>query len=198
MANGIIIPRQKSDNDTPPPIGDGEKVNFSNNDEAEAFNNFFLKSASLDSSNALLPNFMSSVNSFKLSKITANHQDVIDVLKSIDINKAKGPDEISPKMFREAGAAISPSLTRLINLSLSCNTFPDHWKLANVMPRYKKNDNTQINNYRPISLLSCVSKVMERVVFKCTFKFLKGNGLLSRFQSGFIPGDSTTCQLVQV
>ena len=141
---------------------------------------------------------MPSVNSCKLSKITANQQDVIDVLRSIDINKATGPDEISPKMLREAGAAIAPSLTRLINLSLSCNTFPDPWKLANVMPLYKKNDKTQINNYRPISLLSCVSKIMERVVFKYTFNFLKGNGLLSRFQSGFIPGDSTTCQLVQV
>ena len=188
---------KNSDNDIPP-IDDGEKVNFTNNDKADAFNNFFSKNATLDSSNASLPIFMSSVNSCKLSKITANQQDVIDVLKSIDINKATEPDEISPKILREAGAAIAPSLTPLINLSLSCNTFPDPWKLANVMPLYKKDDKTQINNYRPISLPSCVSKIMECVVFKYIFNFLKGNGQLSRFQSGFIPGDSTTCQLVQV
>ena len=56
---------------------DGEKVKFSNNDKAEAFDNFFLKNATLGSSNASLPNFMSSVNSCKLSKITANQQDGI-------------------------------------------------------------------------------------------------------------------------
>ena len=114
---------------------------------------------------------MSSVNNCKLSKIAANQQDVIDVLKSIDMNKATEPDEISPKMLHEAGAAIAPSLTRLINLSLSCYTFLDPWKLANAMPLYKKNDKTQINNYQQISLLSCVSKIMECVVFKYTFNF---------------------------
>ena len=102
----------------PPPYWRWEKGQCSNNDKAEALNNLFLKNATLDSRNASLPNFMSPVNSCKVSKITANQQDVIDVHKSIDINKATGRDEISPKMLREAGAAIAPSLTRLINLSL--------------------------------------------------------------------------------
>ena len=81
------------------------------------------------SRNASLPDFMSSENSCKLSKITTSQQDVIDVPKSVYINKATGPDEVSPKMLHEAGTAYAPSLTRLINLSPSCTTFPDPWKL---------------------------------------------------------------------
>ena len=97
-----------SDNDIPP-IDDGEKVNFSNNDKADGFNNLFLKNATLDSSNASFPNFMSSVNSCKLSKITANQQDVIDVLKSIDINKATKQCHFIRKMTKHKSIIIDQS-----------------------------------------------------------------------------------------
>ena len=116
----------------------------------------------------------------------------------MEVNKATGPDGISPRMLREAGPAISKPLTRLINMSLTKMCFPDPWKLANVLPLYKKNDKNVINNYRPISLLSCVSKIMERVVFKYTFNFIRDHGILSAFQSGFVPGDSTINQLIHV
>ena len=72
--------------------------------------------------------------------------------------------------------------------------YPTH-RLANVLPIHKKNEKHIINNYRPISLLSCVSKVMERVVFKYSFNFQHEHGLLSAFQLGFISGDSTINQL---
>ena len=101
-------------------------------------------------------------------------------------------------MLREAGPTISKSLTRLINMSLQCNWFPETWKLANILPIHKKNEKNIINNYRPISLLSCVSKVMERVVFKYSFNFIREHGLLLAFQSGFIPGDSIINQLAHV
>ena len=101
-------------------------------------------------------------------------------------------------MLREAITAIAKPLTWLINMSLNKMVFADEWKLANVLPLYKKNDNSSVNNYRPISLISCVSKVMERVVFKYTFNYIRDQGLLSSFQSGFTPGDSTTNQLLHV
>ena len=76
--------------------------------------------------------------------------------------------------------------------------FPDEWKLANVLSLYKKDDKNSVNNYRPILLPSCRSKVMEKVVFKYTFNYIRDQGLLSSFQSGFTPGDSTTNQLLHV
>ena len=83
-------------------------------------------------------------------------------------------------------------------MSLSTTQFPEKWKLANVLLLFKENDKTQINNYRPISLLSCVSTIAERVVFKYTFHFIRDHRLITKFQSGFIPGDSTINQLVHV
>ena len=128
----------------------------------------------------------------------AKEQDVLDILKSLNVNKSTGPDGVSPKMLREAGPSIARPLTQLINLSLRTPKFPDFWKIANVLPLFKKNDKTQMNNYRPISLLSCVDKIAERVVFKYTFNYIRDNNLLSSFQSGVIPGDSTINQLVSI
>ena len=104
----------------------------------------------------------------------------------------------SPKMLWETGETIAKPLTRLINMSLSTTQFLETWKLANVLPLFKKNDKTQIKIYRPISLLSCVSKIAERVVFKYTFNFIRDHRLITKFQSGFTPGDSTINQLVHV
>ena len=98
-------------------------------------------------------------------------------------------------MLKEAGDAIVPSLTKLINLSLSSGKVPSSWKKANVIPIHKKDDKSKTNNYRPISLLSVVSKILERVVFKHVYNFLHNNQLLTKFQSGFIPNDSTVHQL---
>jgi hypothetical protein len=91
-----------------------------------------------------------------------------------------------------------PSLTRLFNLSLSKCIFPQDWKKANVIPLFKKDDNTKPTNYRPVSLLSCISKIFEKAVFKHVYNFLRDHKLISLKQSGFIPGDSTVCQLTHL
>ena len=132
-----------------------------------------------------------------LDFIVATEEEVNDLLKCIDTTKATGPDGISPKLLYEAGASIVPSLTKLINLSLSTSKVPNYkdWKIANVIPLFKKGDKHERNNYRPVSLLSCVSKILERIVFKHLFNYLREHGLLSKDQSGFQPGDSTVNQL---
>ena len=101
-------------------------------------------------------------------------------------------------MLKQAGNAIVPSLTRLLNLSLQTSTFPNVWKLANVIPIFKKNDKCLIDNYRPVSLLSCIGKLFERAVFKHVFNFLRDHNIITLKQSGFIPGDSTAYQLVHL
>ena len=73
---------------------------------------------------------------------------------------------------------------------------PSLWKLANVCPVYKEGNRSDINNYRPISLISCVGKLVKRILFKNIFNYLKSNELLIIHQSGFIPKDCTELQLV--
>ena len=123
---------------------------------------------------------------------------VHNIIKELDQNKAVGPDLIHNKLLIKAVSIISEPLSILFNRSIDESTFPKLWKKAHVIPIFKKGDKHLCNNYRPISLLSCVGKVMEKCVQKHVFTFLRENNLLTISQSGFIPGDSTTYQLLTI
>ena len=79
---------------------------------------------------------------------------------------------------------------------LETSIYPDVWKLANVPPIFKKGNKQLIRNYRPISLLPICGKIFEKIVFNCLYSYLNDNSLLTRNQSGFRPGDSTTNQFL--
>ena len=87
-------------------------------------------------------------------------------------------------------------LSKLFHLSLTLKAFPDSWKQANVTAVHKKDDRCLPNNYRPISLLNCDGKLMERCVNKYISQYLKQHSIITEFQSGFQSGDSTINQLV--
>ena len=98
------------------------------------------------------------------SDIVLHVREVEAVLKSLDPNKATGPDEISARILKETATTIAPSLCKLLNRSLREGYIPSEWKLANVVPVYKKDKKGHVENYRPISLLCIISKVIERCV----------------------------------
>ena len=89
-------------------------------------------------------------------------------------------------------------LSILFRYSLRTCKFPSDWKLARVMPSFKKDDKSSPSNYKPISLLSCVGKVMERVVYKYIYNYIIEHSLLYSYQSGFLPGHSTVYQLLEI
>ena len=97
-------------------------------------------------------------------------------------------------MLKAVPDVIAFPLCAIFNLSLSTKIFPSEWKLANVIPCFKKDDKNLLSNYRPISLLSIMSKVFERCVYKHLFNFIRN--LISEHQSGFMPNDSTRNQLL--
>ncbi len=82
--------------------------------------------------------------------------------------------------------------------SLSECKFPTPWKEANVIPIFKKACPHTPSNYRPISLLSCVGKIMERLMFKKLYNHFHSNHLIYNRQSGFLPGHSTIYQLIDI
>ena len=131
-----------------------------------------------------------------LTDVILTTKEVLEALSSLDTNKASGPDGITSRLLKETAEQIAPSLTQLFNQSLSCGTVPDNWKLANVVPVYKKGNKTHVENYRPISLLSIVSKVLER----CVITKIRDHLLtfVNDAQHGFRPGRSCTTQLLEV
>ena len=125
-------------------------------------------------------------------------KDVDDIIKCIDTNKAYGPDNVSPRLIKEARPSIVKVLTRLFNKSLQLAKFPLIWKRANVLPIYEKAEIFFTINYRPVSLLSIMAKVFEKIVFKYLYNYFRTHFLISIWQSGFLPGSSTITQLTEL
>ena len=91
---------------------------------------------------------------------------------------------------------VSP-LNHVFNLSFTSGIFPDAMKIAKVIPVFKKDDPAEIKNYRPISLLPILSKVLEKLAYKRLYKFLTDNNLLNPNQFGFRKGYSTEYAIIQ-
>lgn len=129
---------------------------------ADLFNNYFTSVFSCD--NLEEPSSPPSSPSSDLgqSDIHLTTEEVSRTLLELDSSKATGPDGIPSRLLKETAWQIAPSLTLLFNRSLSCGEIPDEWKLANIVPVHKKGDKSHVENYRPIPLLSIISKVLER------------------------------------
>ena len=120
-----------------------------------------------------------------------NESLVVKTLQGLKASKASGLDNISPRMLKDAAVVVAKPLTRIVIESLSEGTVPSEWKNAKITLLYKKGMPTDMDNYRPISVLPVVSKVLERVVHHQLHSFLSEHKLLSPFQCGFRRNHST-------
>jgi hypothetical protein len=99
-------------------------------------------------------------------------------------------------ILKRCAPLLAPSLTVLSNMSSEAAQVPSEWKKANVTPIFKKGDKQCVSNYRPISLLSTASKVMERCIFDHLFPLLACQ--IHPLQHGFVKGRSCSSQLLKV
>jgi hypothetical protein len=101
-------------------------------------------------------------------------------------------------MLKSTSETICIPLAIIFNFSLQKGIFPSTWKIVRVMPAFKEDDKSSRSNYRPISLLSCIGKVMERAVYNYTYNFIFEHSPLYAYQSGFIRGHSIVYQLLEM
>ena len=131
-----------------------------------------------------------------MSSVQIRYDDILKLIRNLNPKKATGSDGISGHMLLLCDDSAVLPLKIIFQNILDTSTYPAIWKLANVTPIHKKENKQLIKNYRPISLLPICGKILEKIIFNNLYSYLNLNDLLTKNQSGFRPGDSTTNQLL--
>ena len=113
-----------------------------------------------------------------------------EILKIISNFKdsSAGWDELKPLMMKNIKESIKTPLTHICNKSFSSGLFPFEMKIANVVPIFKSGDDMVFSNYRPVSVLLVLSKLLEQLMYNRIICFINDNGLLYDYQFGFQTG----------
>jgi hypothetical protein len=130
--------------------------------------------------------------------ITITTPGVEKLLRELKPHKAAGPDEIPARVLKECATSIAPIPAYIFTKSLETGDLPDDWREANISPIFKKGKREDPANYRPISLTSISSKLLEHIVHRATMNHLENNNLLSSVQHGFRRERSCETQLTTV
>ena len=178
-----------------PPLLVADKIFSDCKEKGKIFNDYFLCQCKPINNNNVLPSFYP-IAQADLSNMTISKNQIRDIIINLNINKARGPDEISGRMIELCRENITLPLSIIFNNIIKTGIFPDLWKSANVTPVHKKDSKQIIKNYRPISLLPIFAKIFERTLFANMHNFFTSNGLITKNQSGFQPGESVTNQLI--
>ena len=106
---------------------------------------------------------------FEFSKTSP--EKILNILKGLNPSKAAGIDNLSGKFLKDGADILARPISQLCNLSIKLNSFPRSFKIAKVKPLFKKGSKTDSQNYRPVSLLSILSKIIERIIHDQTQEF---------------------------
>lgn len=186
---------------TIPPLKDNMNLISDDLEKAELLNCYFSAQMHLGQHENDLPALppLSFLTVERLQEIVAVEEDVLKYLRQSNPHKSCGPDGISNHILKYCAHSLYKPLTKLFNFSLHSGVYPSLWKVSNVCPVYKnKGDKNIMSNYRPIALLSSVSKILEKVIYKAIYEFCEFNDLLISENSGFKKNDSTVNQLITI
>ena len=174
-----------------PPLFNSPEVLSSASDKAKLFAENFSKNSNLDDSGIFSPVFSSRTN-LKLHNISVSPKMVKKIITNLDSSKVPSPDCIPVVVLKDCEPELSYILAELFNICLKESCFPDCWKVSSVVPVFKNvGERSTAKNYRPVSLLSVVSKVFEKLVNNRIVDHLEKCGLFSDFKYGFRSSQST-------
>ena len=181
---------------------DGKFVT-SNKDIASVMNKFFTNIGS--SVEAKIPppkkafsEYLTNPNPLSIAIHLCTPEEVLDIINNFSTSKSCGPFSIPSKILKEFSQYLVPPIVTIINKSLLEGVFPDSLKLALVCAIFKKGDDTKCANYRPISLLSNISKIFERIMYNRVEYFLNEHELIYELQFGFRKKFSTNHALLSI
>lgn len=139
----------------------------------------------------------SDVSDGDLDELVIDEHDIREAIKELSNQSASGPDGLSPVLLKNGGARIVSELVEILRMSLDQGKFPGNLKHPWICPLWKGESRAVAANYRPVSLVSNLSKVLEKVVRSKIVKYLEDRGLMDQMQHGARNGRSTLTQLIQ-
>jgi exonuclease III len=198
-----VIGKSNQSQKIPTLMVNGQKLD-SDLEIANAFNNFFVRIGKEISDNVPpthinfedymppLPNIVP----LNLQNTTREH--VIAITKQMAAKNSSDFDGVTSKMIKFVINEIATPLAHIFNRSLVSGLFPSKLKKSRVIPIFKSGQKSDCDNYRPISLLSSISKILEKIVAEKLLDHLTSNNILYEHQYGFTPGKSTEQNLIQI
>ena len=172
-------------------------------DIANTFNNYFASIAettkkSIKYSHKHFSDYLSNESSTTIFLQPTDKKEITNIISSLNSNKASGPNSIPYRILFLLKNEISKQLADLFNISFITGVFPSVLKTAKVVPVFKKYSKLGYKNYQPISLLSNIEKILEKLMYKRLYTFLNNNNAIYNLQFGFRQQYSTSHALISI
>ncbi len=190
--------RRKSNQSIATLYGENGLMASLNIDKAEVLASTFVSAFTYDDGKnvtfSMRPNIEPGI---KLSNVSFAQHVVFDALCSLTMKYSSGPDGLPPAFYKLLALELSAPLSTVFEISYHTGILPDIWSTADVVPVFKKGSVSDPNNYRPISLTCVACKIMEGIIVKHMFFYLRLHQLISENQHGFLEKHSTCTQLLE-
>ena len=193
----------KSTKSTISQIKVNNKVTKNHKEIVETLNNFFVNvGPNTERSIPVNPKtkpeqYLKNRNQLNFLIAHSSIEEVFDIINQLE-NKSTGPQSIPIKLLKLIPDLILIPLCRIINQSFQTGVFPDALKISEVIPIHKGGSPEEINNYRPISLLSIFDKIIEKIMHKRLYDFLQEHNILFQNEVGFCKNNSTSFALIEI
>ena len=173
-------------------------------DISETFNSFFseiggnLAKNFPNDNNSQFKNYLGAPVSHSMYLFNTSEAEILRNIKSLKNTNSLGSDNFPTKFVKLSAPLIAPALEKIFNHSMKSGVYPDALKVAKVIPIFKKGDQTSVNNYRPISVLSPINKIFEKILYTRLIKYIDKSKLLYKYQYGFRKNHSTEHALIEL
>ena len=184
-----VVSQSYSHSSFPPLTNNSGSSSWTPSSKANLFASTFASNSNLDDQDFQAPLYPTST--ITMSPIKFSTRKVRKVPLQLNTSKSSGPDGIPAIVLKSCASELAPVLNKLFQLSYNLGISPFSWKLAHVFLIPKKGEKSDPSNYRPIAIISLISKTMETIITKQLLAFLETNNLLSDLQYGFQQARST-------
>ena len=177
---------------------------YKNEDIVNEFNNFFSNIAAntlkqiRHSSRKQFSHYLKNPCQTSMYFYPTNELEIIKIVKDMKMSYSTGFDDINTFVVKQVIYSILTPLVHIVNLSLCSGVVPNNLKIGKIIPVFKKGDKHLFSNHRPITLLPCFSKILEKIVYKILISYLDRNKILNNCQYGFRAGHSCEHALIDL